>query len=293
MPGGIDHQLHHQHAVEVAMRLGHAHTGLAQLVQRIDLGVLPGRFLLLAAVLAGLADRARLAAAAHLATFLVLHALLEAALGHVLVHLGAADLLARAHHVHGRLLAALERTHDGIDHAVVDQRLQACGSFHGTSEWKSRFDARWKTRIGVIRHAGVRERYTAPPLFPWCRGMSDPVRLARRVAELARCSRAEAEQYVQGGWVKVDGRVVEEPQLMVTGEAIEIDHAARLQANEPATILLHKPAGLDACEGASPATALVSPATRWDGDASGVRLLQQHFQRLVPLFPLEREASGL
>ncbi len=123
--------------------------------------------------------------------------------------------------------------------------------------------------------------------------MSDPVRLARRVAELARCSRAEAEQYVQGGWVKVDGRVVEEPQLMVTGEAIEIDHAARLQANEPATILLHKPAGLDACHGASPATALVSPATRWDGDASGVRLLQQHFQRLVPLFPLEREASGL
>src|SRR5690606_41224040 len=35
------------------------------------------------------------------------------------------------------------------------------------------------------------------------------------------------------------------------------------------------------------------PATRWSEDASGVRLLQQHFQRLVPLAPLEREASGL
>ncbi|WP_374012998.1 RNA pseudouridine synthase [Pseudoxanthomonas koreensis] len=123
--------------------------------------------------------------------------------------------------------------------------------------------------------------------------MSDPVRLARRVAELARCSRNEAEQYVQGGWVKVDGRVVEAPNHMVSSEAVEIDPAAQLQANEPATVLLHKPAGVDVATGANPALALVTPATRWSQDASGVRLLQQHFQRLVALAPLEREASGL
>ncbi|MGY1520324.1 rRNA pseudouridine synthase [Luteimonas sp. A482] len=123
--------------------------------------------------------------------------------------------------------------------------------------------------------------------------MSDPVRLARRVAELARCSRADAEQYVQGGWVKVDGQVVEEPNRMVTEEAVEIDDAAQLQASEPATLLLHKPPGFDAITGANPAAALVTPATRWSEDASGVRPLQQHFQRLVPLMPLEREASGL
>ncbi len=123
--------------------------------------------------------------------------------------------------------------------------------------------------------------------------MSEPVRLARRVAELARCSRAEAEQYVQGGWVKVDGRVVEQPGYLVADEPVEIDETAYLQANEPATILLHKPAGLEAIDGPEPAVALVAPRTRWEGDASGVRLLQQHFQRLVPLVPLEREASGL
>ncbi|MNT58113.1 hypothetical protein D3C72_1955300 [compost metagenome] len=106
---GVGHQLHHQHAVVVTVGLGHAHPGIAQLVQRVHLGVLPGRFLLLAAVLAGLAHRTRLAAAAHLATFLVLHALLEAALGHVLVDLRAAHLVAAAYHVHGRFLAALER----------------------------------------------------------------------------------------------------------------------------------------------------------------------------------------
>lgn len=123
--------------------------------------------------------------------------------------------------------------------------------------------------------------------------MSDPVRLARRVAELARCSRADAEQYVQGGWVKVDGEVVEEPNRMVSGEAVEIDTAAELQASEPATVLLHKPPGFDAISGANPAAALVTPATRWSEDASGVRPLQQHLQRLVPLAPLDREASGL
>ena len=123
--------------------------------------------------------------------------------------------------------------------------------------------------------------------------MSNPIRLARRVAELARCSRSEAEQYIEGGWVKVDGEVVELPGRLVGDEAVEIDPDARLQAIEPATILLHRPAGIDAVEGADPAATLVTPATRWEGDGSGVRLLQRHFQRLVPLVPLERQASGL
>lgn len=123
--------------------------------------------------------------------------------------------------------------------------------------------------------------------------MSDPIRLAKRVAELARCSRIEAEQYVEGGWVTVNGQVVEEPQRMVSDEAIEIDGNARLQATEPATILLHKPAGFDAISGSNPAAALVSPESRWADDPSGMRLLQRHFHRLTPLVPLDKDASGL
>ena len=123
--------------------------------------------------------------------------------------------------------------------------------------------------------------------------MSNPIRLARRVAELAQCSRSEAEQYVQGGWVKVDGAVVEAPGHLVTDEKVEIDPNARLQAVEPATLLLHKPEGLDVYGDASPGAPLVAPATRWEEDGSEVRLLQRHFQRLMPLVPLEREASGL
>jgi len=123
--------------------------------------------------------------------------------------------------------------------------------------------------------------------------MPSPLRLAQRVAELLGVSRADAEQYVRNGWVSVDGQVVEMPQHRVSGERVEVAAEARLEAVEPATILLHKPAGFDAIEGTNPAAALVTPATRWADDLSEVRLLQRHFHRLTPLVPLDADASGL
>ena len=123
--------------------------------------------------------------------------------------------------------------------------------------------------------------------------MSDPVRLAKRVADLARCSRIEAEQYIKGGWVSVDGRVVGDPAHPVSTETVELDPAAELEAVEPATVLLHKPVGYDTISGRKAAAGLVQPDTRWTDDPSGVRMLQRHFHRLTPLVPLDVEASGL
>ena len=62
---------------------------------------------------------------------------------------------------------------------------------------------------------------------------------------------------------------------------------------EPATILLHKPAGFDAISGASPAAGLVTPASHWPDDPSGIEPVARHFHRLTPLVPLDAEASGL
>jgi 23S rRNA pseudouridine2604 synthase len=123
--------------------------------------------------------------------------------------------------------------------------------------------------------------------------MSDPVRLAKRVAALAQCSRSEAEEYIRNGWVSVDGRVVEDPAQRVSDETVALDPASQREPVEPATILLHKPAGHDAISGPRPAADLVQAATRWPEDPSGVRLLQRHFHRLTPLVPLDAEASGL
>ena len=123
--------------------------------------------------------------------------------------------------------------------------------------------------------------------------MADPVRLAKQVSEIARCSRIEAEQYIKGGWVSVNGRVVEDPAHPVSDETVTIDPAAQLEAVEPATILLHKPVGYDTISGRKAAAGLVQPETRWDEDPSGVRLLERHFHRLTPLVPLDADASGL
>ena len=125
------------------------------------------------------------------------------------------------------------------------------------------------------------------------RPMPDTVRLAKRVADLAGCSRAEAEQYIKGGWVSVSGQVVENPAYPVASEPVEIDPDAQLEAIEPATVLLHKPVDFDAISGPRPAADLVRPESRWSDDPSGVRLLQRHFHRLTPLMPLDSDASGL
>ena len=113
------------------------------------------------------------------------------------------------------------------------------------------------------------------------------------MSDLARCSRIEAEQYIKGGWVSVDGRVVEDPAHPVTTETVTIDPAAQLEAVEPAAILRHKPGGSATVSGRKAAAGLVQPETRWDEDPSGVRLLERHFNRLTPLVPLDAEASGL
>jgi len=40
---------------------------------------------------------------------------------------------------------------------------------------------------------------------------TDGIRLSKRVADILKCSRAEAEQVIVGGWVKVENVVVTNP----------------------------------------------------------------------------------
>jgi 23S rRNA pseudouridine2604 synthase len=122
---------------------------------------------------------------------------------------------------------------------------------------------------------------------------SEPIRLARRVAELTGCTRGEAEDYIRNGWVSVDGVMVETPQRRVTRETVTLDPDARKGPVEPATLIVHKPAGFDAFNGIGSAAMGIAPDTRWADDPCEQRVLQRHFERLTPLAPLEPEASGL
>ncbi|KAF0205069.1 MAG: RNA-binding S4 domain-containing [Gallionellaceae bacterium] len=117
--------------------------------------------------------------------------------------------------------------------------------------------------------------------------MTEPVRLAKRLAELLSCSRREAELYIAGGWVMVDGQVVEEPQFMVAQQKVELHPEASLTPLEPVTILFHQPPDTEFTP------QMISAETHAADDHSGIRMLKQHFVRLTQCSPLEKNASGL
>lgn len=120
--------------------------------------------------------------------------------------------------------------------------------------------------------------------------MTDPIRLAKQLATQLACSRKEAESYIEGGWVTVDGEVRTLPQDRVqAGQVVVLLPGASVVAAEPVTLLFHKPAGLD--------------LATWDTlqlldlhhAADPVRrpVVRQHVLRLQLVASLDAAASGL
>jgi 23S rRNA pseudouridine2604 synthase len=129
-------------------------------------------------------------------------------------------------------------------------------------------------------------------------GGAEPQRLAKRLAAQLPCSRSDAERYIAGGWVRVDGVVVEEPMARVNdAQAVTLDPKARLEDLASVTLVWHKPAGL-ALPAESPlpdalAAQWFAPGSRFKGDRSGVRPLKAHRHKLLPAAPLAPLAAGL
>lgn len=120
--------------------------------------------------------------------------------------------------------------------------------------------------------------------------MSNSIRLAKRLAEQIPCSRQESEQYIAGGWVSVDGQVIEEPGYRIEQQQlVELHPKANLAPLTDITILWHKPAGVSADFLAHNLT-LDKLA---QGDRSGLRFLKRHTTNLTLTNPIETEASGL
>jgi 23S rRNA pseudouridine2604 synthase len=124
--------------------------------------------------------------------------------------------------------------------------------------------------------------------------MFESVRLVKRVAELISCSRSEAEQYIVGGWVSVDGHVVEEPGFRLQSQqAVVLLPGASLAPLTPVTILLHKPAGIEVDAAAQSVPRLIAVDTLIADDRSGNRFLKRHLLDLNLAMPLEAGAGGL
>lgn len=121
--------------------------------------------------------------------------------------------------------------------------------------------------------------------------MSEPTRLSKRVIALTGCSRREAELYIEGGWVLVDGVAVDEPQYKVDeAQRVELAPGARAEPLPPVTLLLNKPAGIPPEQAAG---LLRAESLSQDPGVPPTRPLRRHFTRLSMPLPLEPQASGL
>jgi 23S rRNA pseudouridine2604 synthase len=127
---------------------------------------------------------------------------------------------------------------------------------------------------------------------------ADPQRLAKRLAAQLPCSRSDAENYIVGGWVRVDGVVVEEPMARVRDEqTVVLDPKARLESQAAVTLVWHKPPTRVLPDEPHLPEALAAKwfaaAHRFKGDRSGVRPLKAHLHKLLTVAPLGNKASGL
>lgn len=123
-------------------------------------------------------------------------------------------------------------------------------------------------------------------------------RLSKRMSELGLCSRREADEWISNGWVKVNGKVVNELGVRVDPQAdIQVDREAKLHQSEQVTILLHKPVGYvsgQAEDGYQPAVVLLHPDNQWPEDP----LISKRFKRgfltgLAPAGRLDIDSTGL
>jgi 23S rRNA pseudouridine2604 synthase len=127
--------------------------------------------------------------------------------------------------------------------------------------------------------------------------MTEPVRLSKRMSELGLCSRREADEWIERGWVRVDGQVVNVlGSKVLPHQRISIERQASAQQAQRVTILLNKPVGYvsgQAEDGYKPASVLVRPENRWAQDPTGLAFHGSQLKSLVPAGRLDIDSVGL
>jgi 23S rRNA pseudouridine2604 synthase len=122
------------------------------------------------------------------------------------------------------------------------------------------------------------------------------VRINKRMADMGLCSRREADEWVENGWVRVNGEVAVMGQNVVPGDRIDVDQKAQDRQDQQVTILLHKPVGYvsgQAEDGHEPAVVLVKPENHWNQDRSKTRFNFSQLKGLAPCGRLDIDSVGL
>jgi 23S rRNA pseudouridine2604 synthase len=126
--------------------------------------------------------------------------------------------------------------------------------------------------------------------------MNDPIRLSKRMSELGLASRREADEWIERGWVRVDGVPAVLGQKVTPANQITIEKAATAEQAQRVTVLVNKPIGYvsgQAEDGYEPAVVLVRPENRWNEDRNKLRFQREQLKSLVPAGRLDIDSTGL
>lgn len=127
--------------------------------------------------------------------------------------------------------------------------------------------------------------------------MTEPLRLSKRMSELGLCSRREADEWIERGWVRVDGVVISQlGSKVLPHQRITVERQASAQQARRVTILLNKPVGYvsgQAEDGYKPAVTLITPASRWKEDKAPMQFQPSQLRSLVPAGRLDIDSVGL
>ncbi len=124
---------------------------------------------------------------------------------------------------------------------------------------------------------------------------SGKIRVSKLMSERGLCSRREADEYIERGWVFVDGvRVTELGTRIDPGQSITLDK--RVDTISRVTILLHKPVGYvsgQAEDGYRPAVTLITPDSQYRDGGPPQRFAREHLRGLAPAGRLDIDSTGL
>ncbi len=117
------------------------------------------------------------------------------------------------------------------------------------------------------------------------------------MSELGLCSRREADEWIEKGWVRVDGQVVSVlGSKVLPHQKVTVERQASAEQAQRVTILINKPMGYvsgQAEDGYKPAMVLVNEQSRWAEDQTEMRFHPRQLKSLVPAGRLDIDSVGL